>query len=344
MKMRAVNRRNLFSAAKFPVLLAALIFLISGTAEANWTKDDICTRCHTSAHSTASINVAIDAVEITSASIDNNGVDSFEIDWMFDGSTWTNNKESSGVMIEIPTGWTIESGTVNSPALTNWSSAWDNADGGLTWQLLTDSGSYCPANFDCYAIQFTGSWDHDTASENMACNYGGTACEGGAAGTDQDGVANSMGTDAVIKTSVDETAGAYTIKVYGIGYDDNSKANISETINVTVNTAPNIVPDNPSGLTQYKSDAVSGITQGTYTDESTIIIKATVSDGNSDDVKLEVEFATVGSAFTGSVTCSSTFVTSGTQATATCSGLADGVYKWRARANDNTDTGNWVEY
>jgi hypothetical protein len=113
---------------------------------------------------------------------------------------------------------------------------------------------------------------------------------------------------------------------------------------VSINLGGNSTPNEPTGLTQYKSDAVTGITKGTYTDQSTVVMKATVSDPDSDNTKLEVEIVGVDSSFTGTPTCSSSFVTSGSEAEATCSGLANGVYKWQARSNDGSATSAWVGY
>ncbi|UCH82055.1 MAG: hypothetical protein JSW20_05350, partial [Nitrospiraceae bacterium] len=267
------------------------IVLFPDEAHANWTKNDTCIQCHTALHSTATLDTAVDGVQTTSASIDNDGTDSFELDWMFEGGTWTTNKESVGVMMAVPNGWTVESGTANSPSLTNWSSTWDNVDGGKSWVLMPDTKGDCPVNHDCYSVQFTSPWDHDTASENMACNIGGTTCEAGSAGTDQDGVANRMGTDAVIKTSAGETPGAFTILLYAVGFDDNTKAYKDQTINVTVNAAPpNTDPDDPTNLAQYKSNGSTVISTGGYTEESTVKIEADISDPDGGDtVKLQVD-------------------------------------------------------
>ncbi len=316
--------------------LSVLTLLEPGTAEANWTKNATCIGCHSNLHATSTINVAVDGTETTSAALDNDGVDSIEIDWKFEGSEWTSSKESNGVLIAVPDGWSVSAGTTNSPGITNWSSAWDSADG-LSWTFLADQGD-CPANYDCYAVQFLCPWDHDSGGENMACNV--ASCE---TGTDQDGVASRMGTDAVVKTSVSETAGAYSIMVYGIGYDGNQKAYKSQTINVTVSApAANNAPNAPADHAQYRNDGSTALSNGQTTNETTVKFKATVSDSDSDDTKLEVEIISNASSYAGTVTCSSGFVTSGTVATVTCSSLSDGVsYKWRARTNDGTDTSAW---
>jgi uncharacterized protein YmfQ (DUF2313 family) len=515
---RAITAMRTSMTVTYILLLAiigclGLIMSTPDISEANWAGSsgtDACLKCHGTAHSSATINVAIDQVETTSASIDNDGVDSIEIDWMFEGASWTSNKESVGVLLAVPTGWSVVNGTANSPSLTNWSSQWDNVDGGLSWTFLTDPTNDCPAGHECYTVHFTSPWDHDTAGEDMACNLGSSACETGL--SDQDGVQSRMGTDAIVKTNPGVQAGAYTVLVYGIGYDGTGRAHKSQTINVTVNDSGtvsagspativddnsnggtkawgntgnaaalddtyaevlnidtetsdylkatnfgfaipggatiqgivvevdrysqnpdavsdaevkivkngvigsqnkaaggfwptsdtnayqsyggtndtwgetwtpadinstdfgvaisisengakgdvfidhiriivyysaggNTAPDAPADHAQYRSDASTAINEGWTTNETTVTVKATVSDPDTDNVKLEVEIIDNAGAYTGTPNCSSGFVTSGSVATATCSGLTDGVsYKWRARTNDNIDTSAWQTF
>jgi hypothetical protein len=110
------------------------------------------------------------------------------------------------------------------------------------------------------------------------------------------------------------------------------------------NQNPN-VPSNPS-FNQFKSDTTTLIEQGTYTDEGTLVFKATLSDNDGDPVQLQVEVQPVGTAFTGTANCGpGTAVSSGSLATVTCSGISDGEYKWQAQAiDDQAATGNWLEY
>jgi hypothetical protein len=113
------------------------------------------------------------------------------------------------------------------------------------------------------------------------------------------------------------------------------------TINATVNNPPNV----PASLVQYKSDGTTVITKSTYTNQTTVVVKGTVSDPDSNPVTLEVEFADIAAAFTGTPTCSSTAVTSGTTATATCSGLTNGRLKWQARTKDSQSaTSAWTQF
>jgi len=142
------------------------------------------------------------------------------------------------------------------------------------------------------------------------------------------------------------SAGSYY--VYGIASDGvNGPVQLYSagplTVNPVPNTAPNL-PANPS-FSQFKSDSSTQIAKGTYTDEGVVVFKATVSDPDGDPVSLQVEIQAVGSAFTGTPSsCTSPSVASGSVATATCSGIADGEYKWQARADDGTDVSGWAGY
>ncbi|UCH79992.1 MAG: cytochrome c3 family protein, partial [Nitrospiraceae bacterium] len=113
------------------------------------------------------------------------------------------------------------------------------------------------------------------------------------------------------------------------------------TWDFTTGTAAN-PPDAPSDHNQYRNDGTTLIAQGGSINGTTIKIKATVSDPDTDDTKLEVEILDNGSGYTGTPNCSSDYVTSGSVATAVCTGLSDGIaYKWRARTNDGTDQSAW---
>lgn len=120
--------------------------------------------------------------------------------------------------------------------------------------------------------------------------------------------------------SADDTAGI--VAIYGM------------------NGAPNV----PADLTQFKSDGSTSIPVGETTTESTVVTKGVVSDPNSDTVQLEVEVKPVGTAFANTPTCiSDAAVASGSTASATCSGLANGQYHWQARAKDSHNvTGSWL--
>lgn len=106
----------------------------------------------------------------------------------------------------------------------------------------------------------------------------------------------------------------------------------------------NSPPNQPTSLAQYKSDGVTGISWGGTTSESTVVINGIVSDPDNNNVLLEVEIRPVGTAFTNTPTCSSSHVTSGGTASATCSGLTSGQYHWQARASESLlgAKGPWV--
>ena len=104
-------------------------------------------------------------------------------------------------------------------------------------------------------------------------------------------------------------------------------------------------PNAPADHSQYKSDGTTPIAQGGTTDETTVVIKATVSDPDGGTVQLQVEIIDNGSVYSSAANCSSGFVASGLVATATCAGLTDGVsYKWRARTNDGALTSAWQTF
>ncbi len=103
----------------------------------------------------------------------------------------------------------------------------------------------------------------------------------------------------------------------------------------------------PANLAQLKSDGVTPIPVDGTTDQSAVLFQALVADPDSGDVvRLEVEVKPVGTAFVDTATVASTAVPRGTVATATVTGLADGVgYHWQARAVDETGRASaWVPF
>ncbi|MBW6516875.1 MAG: cadherin-like domain-containing protein, partial [ANME-2 cluster archaeon] len=103
-------------------------------------------------------------------------------------------------------------------------------------------------------------------------------------------------------------------------------------------------PNQPTSLIQWDSVGATEIPLGGITDENTVLFDGVVSDPDNDDVQLEVEVRPLGTAFTDTPTCiSDPAVASGSRASATCTGLADGQYHWQARARDSNDaTGPWI--
>ncbi len=100
-----------------------------------------------------------------------------------------------------------------------------------------------------------------------------------------------------------------------------------------------------SGLAnQYRTDTGAAIPLGSAIPTGiNVNFKATLNDADGDTVKLEVELRQLPATFTGAATHSSSFVTSGTQATtATATGLAAGNWGWRYRVvDDRGAAGNW---
>ncbi|MFX0066482.1 MAG: SH3 domain-containing protein, partial [Candidatus Hermodarchaeota archaeon] len=106
-------------------------------------------------------------------------------------------------------------------------------------------------------------------------------------------------------------------------------------------------PNQPSSLSQLRSDGTTVIPEGGVTSESTMVFKGTVSDPDGDTVRLEIELREMGQTFTGEPTPEtiSDYVPSGTQVTLTRYGLIDEDYHWQYRAKDaNGATCGWVEF
>ncbi|MDO8282425.1 MAG: CxxxxCH/CxxCH domain-containing protein [Thermodesulfovibrionia bacterium] len=104
-------------------------------------------------------------------------------------------------------------------------------------------------------------------------------------------------------------------------------------------------PDLPVGPEQYVSKGDIAITQGGTTDESTIRIKASVSDPDLNNVQIQVEIIDSSASYTNTPNCASSFVLNEEVATASCTGLQVGTsYKWQVRANDGTGTSAWVQF
>lgn len=145
-------------------------------------------------------------------------------------------------------------------------------------------------------------------------------------------------------TSFAPTLAAATTYYWRVKAKDAAGNVSADTATWSFSTIGPTAPDVPSA-SQYKADGVTPIAQGGTATDSSLVIKATVSDANSDNVALQVELITNGNSFAGVANCSSTSVASGQVATATCSGLSDGLtYKWRARASDGTLDSAWADF
>lgn len=105
-------------------------------------------------------------------------------------------------------------------------------------------------------------------------------------------------------------------------------------------------PADPSVLSQFRSNGSTSIAVGVTTDESTVVLKATLSDPDPGaQVLLDIELRPTGQAFTGAPTVSGTLGAAGV-AQLTMSGLLDDTdYHWRARTRDQADSVSaWVSF
>ena len=116
--------------------------------------------------------------------------------------------------------------------------------------------------------------------------------------------------------------------------DDGSATTSSDTWSFETNKTP----DSPSNLKQYKSDCVTELNGGDWTNETEICLKGEITDSDSgDQVKLQVDYATSSDSFDNIVDVASTEWCSATcTATTSLSGLNSGTqYKWQARSIDD---------
>ena len=128
-----------------------------------------------------------------------------------------------------------------------------------------------------------------------------------------------------------------------LGVDTSAQQTFTITVN-GVNDAPNL----PTSLQQYKADGTTSIATGGTTYETTVVFTATVSDVDSNSIKLQVEVKPIGTTFdeTGIVT-GAVAVGSGGTAAVTVSGLAGARYHWQARAIDDgipALNSDWVSF
>jgi Tol biopolymer transport system component len=109
---------------------------------------------------------------------------------------------------------------------------------------------------------------------------------------------------------------------------------------------PNAPPDAGS-LGQFEANGTTPIPVGATTDGTSVVLKATVSDPDGGQVRLQVEVEPVGTSFDGNGLIVSAPAPSGSVASATVGGLtrARG-FHWRARALDDADapSQNWVSF
>jgi photosystem II stability/assembly factor-like uncharacterized protein len=116
----------------------------------------------------------------------------------------------------------------------------------------------------------------------------------------------------------------------------------SASLSFQVNRRPAV----PASRGQRKSDGTTVIPLGGTVPPPTVVFRGTVSDSDAgQQVKLQVEVKPLGANFTGTVSCQSELVASGTVATCAVSTLALGGYHWRTRTVDSLGTAsNWISF
>ncbi len=99
---------------------------------------------------------------------------------------------------------------------------------------------------------------------------------------------------------------------------------------------------------QYKSDLITQIQENGITQESSVIFKATLTDPDSDRVKLQMELRQFNEPFTGTDDggiLNSDLVNSGSEAVVSRQSLVAGSYHWRARTVDSRGgVSDWQEF
>jgi alpha-tubulin suppressor-like RCC1 family protein len=119
--------------------------------------------------------------------------------------------------------------------------------------------------------------------------------------------------------------------------------NAEDAADFIVDTAPGF----PTGRGQYQANGTTPIPLGGTATSPTVVLRATVTDPDpGQTVRLQVEVQPVGTAFTGTVSCQSAYVPSGTAASCQKAGLTPGTgYRWRLRAVDNKGGASaWASY
>lgn len=103
-----------------------------------------------------------------------------------------------------------------------------------------------------------------------------------------------------------------------------------------------------SNIGQFKSDAITPITESGLTTEDIVIFKTKIDDSNNDQVKLQIELRQFNEPFTGvedGGILTSDFFPSGNEVLITRFGFSNGLYKWRARTTDDKGAlSEWQEF
>jgi hypothetical protein len=206
------------------------------------------------------------------------------------------------------------------------SSAFSDPNAGDThansqWQISTHSGG----NFGDNIV-----WDSGTTSTNLTSVA----------------VNSSNGTFQGVLSG--QTALAYDTTYYWkVRHQDNhgSWSSYSSETYFTTEGLSNTAPNSPSTLTQKKTDETT-LAVGDWTNETSVVFSAAVSDPDSDQVRLCVETKPLGTAFDNSDTACGNLVNSGQTASVTISSQTNNTeYHWQARAKDDNDAySSWVSF
>lgn len=113
----------------------------------------------------------------------------------------------------------------------------------------------------------------------------------------------------------------------------------------------NTAPGSPSSAAQYKSDDSTSLATGAWTNETTVVLKATVTDSDGGDtIAICAEVDPIATAFSSPAGdgdgCSVSSVSSGGTASVTISGLSTNTeYHWQIKAKDAAGAySSWVTY
>ncbi|MEK6645838.1 MAG: hypothetical protein AABY84_04090, partial [Candidatus Firestonebacteria bacterium] len=170
---------------------------------------------------------------------------------------------------------------------------------------------------------------------------------------------NGLSSQTVTHRTAVESFADYVL--YGnAGQITTSSANATANYSISVNTGSfsgvsGIVytyakpPNIPTNLAQYKSDGTTLISTGVWTNESTVVLKMTMTSPlSSDTLTPQIEILPIGTGFTGTQNYSGSFVAysgSGVTGTVTVTGLTSGTqYHWQARVSGTNGVGPWQSY
>ncbi|MDD3647484.1 MAG: hypothetical protein PHS44_03220 [Candidatus Dojkabacteria bacterium] len=175
-------------------------------------------------------------------------------------------------------------------------------------------------------------------ANSVVCNTGIISADGGDTGGDE---AGGGGGGRIAIYSVNEDLTGCTISVSGGigGYSTGGDGTYITAGIPSYNT-----------LSQYRTDGITTISTGGYTDETTVVVKMNMEDGdNPEDLTPEVEVQEVGTSFTDTSTHAGTQVAySGTpvEGEVTVDSLLEGSsYHWQTRVcDDDTNCTDWVSY